>query len=728
MGQRREDWRVFGARVALSIGLVFLAGLASAQPVSFRNTVQPILAKFGCSSGACHGAAAGKNGFKLSLRGYDDFGDYLAITRGAQGRRIDLADPASSLFLKKPLNLVPHKGGQRFAIDSPECKLLLQWVAEGAPGPSEKDARIVGIEIVPHQVVMKPGQETQLRVMARFSDGRVEDVTRWAKYTSADTSVAVIADDGKVKAAGFGEGAITAWYLSTISAAVVTSPFENKLTAEVFSQAPRRNFIDDLVLEKLASLKLPPSPRSSDAEFLRRVFLDTIGTLPTAAEARAFLDDSSPQKRDRLIESLLNRPEFVDYWSYKWSDLMLVSNPKLRPQDMWAYYNWIREQVARNTPWDEFARQVVTASGNTLENGAGNFYLLNDDPTRVSETVSVTFLGMSINCAKCHNHPLEKWTNDQYYAMANLFARVRTKTAANGHFVIFSSGDGDVIQPLSGKPRPPQPLDGKAIALDAPGDRREALANWLVSRENPYFSRAIVNRVWANFLGAGLVEAVDDMRKTNPASNEKLLARLADFLADQKFDLKALLRLILQSESYQRSSETVAGNEADRRFYSHYYPRRLMAEVLLDGLSQVSGSPTAFKDYGLGTRAIQLPDTKVDSYFLKTFGRPDRVITCECERTNQPSMAQVLQISNGDTLNMKLQAKGNRIDQLLAEKKSDGEIVEEVYLSALSRRPTQVEKEKLAGMLRAAGEPEKREVVEDVYWGVLSSNGFMFNH
>jgi hypothetical protein len=728
MGEQCQNRRAFGGWGVLFLNLMIIAGNASAQPVSFRNTVQPILAKFGCSSGACHGAAAGKNGFKLSLRGYDDLGDYLAITRGAQGRRIDLADPSSSLFLKKPLNLVPHKGGQRFAIDSPECKLLVQWVAEGAPGPSENDARILGIEIVPHQVVMKPGEEMQLHVMARFSDGKVEDVTRWAKYTSADTSVAVIGDDGKVKAAGFGEGAITAWYLSTISAAVVTSPFDNKLAADVFSQAPRRNFIDDLVLGKLASLKLPPSPRSSDAEFLRRVFIDTIGTLPTALEAKTFLDDTSPQKRDRLIESLLNHPEFVDYWSYKWSDLMLVSNPKLRPADMWAYYNWIREQVARNTPWDEFARQVVTASGNTLENGAGNFYLMNDDPTRVSETVSVTFLGMSINCAKCHNHPLEKWTNSQYYAMANLFARVRTKTAANGHFVIFSASDGDVIQPLSGKPRAPQPLDGKALAMDFAGDRRGVLANWLVSRENPYFSRAIVNRVWANFMGVGLVEAVDDMRKTNPASNEKLLARLADYLADQKFDLKALMRLILQSECYQRTSETVPGNETDRRFYSHYYPKRLMAEVMLDALSQVSGVPTAFKDYGMGTRAIQLPDTKVDSYFLKTFGRPDRVITCECERTNAPSMAQVLQISNGDTLNMKLQAKGNRIDQLIAEKKSDGEILEDVYLSALSRRPTSVEKEKLVGMLAGASAGEKREVIEDVYWGILSSKGFMFNH
>ena len=734
MGERREDcWR--GVRLARRAACwcvfalpVLWAGAAGAEGVSFRNTVQPILAKFGCSSGACHGAAAGKNGFKLSLRGYDDDGDYRAITRAAQGRRIDLADPAGSLFLKKPLNLVPHKGGQRFSVDSIECKLLVEWIAQGAPGPAAGDARIVGIELLPRQVTMRPGEERQLQVKAHFNNGRVEDVTRWAKYTSNDTSVAVIEEDGKVKAAGFGEGAITAWYLSTISAATVTSPFENQVGVEVFAKAPRRNFIDGAVLEKLASLNLPPSGRSSDEEFLRRVFLDTIGTLPTASEARGFLDDRSEGKRDRLIEALLNRGEFVEYWSYKWSDLMLVSNIKLKPASMWAYYDWIREQVARNTPWDEFARKVVTATGNTLENGAGNFYLLNDDPTKVSETVSMTFLGMSINCAKCHNHPLEKWTNDQYFGMANLFARVRTKSASNGHQVIFAASEGDVIQPLSGRPRAPQPLDGKALAMDAAGDRRAALADWLVARDNPYFSRAIVNRVWANFMGVGLVESVDDMRKTNPASNEKLLTALADYLADQKFDLKALMRVILQSETYQRSSATLAGNGADRRFYSHYYPKRLMAEVMLDAVSQVTRVPTPFKEYALGTRAIGLPDTKVDSYFLKTFGRPDRIITCECERTSLPSMAQVLHISNGDTVNQKLQAKGNRIDQLLAEKKSDGEIVEDAYLSGLSRRPTAQEKGKMVAMLAGAKSGEKREVIEDVYWGVLSSNGFLFNH
>jgi hypothetical protein len=420
----------------------------------------------------------------------------------------------------------------------------------------------------------------------------------------------------------------------------------------------------------------------------------------------------------------------VDYWSYKWSDLLLVSSRKLKPAGMWSYYNWVREQVAQNTPWDEFARKVVTATGSTLENGAANFYLLHDDPTTMSETASVAFLGMSINCAKCHNHPMEKWTNDQYYGMANLFARVRTKNApGDGNFVVFSAAEGDLVQPLTGRPQAPTPLDGKAAPIEKPGERRGHVADWLVSRENPYFSRAITNRVWANFMGVGLVEAVDDMRKTNPASNEKLLDALANHLADQKFDLKALMREILRSETYQRSSEALPGNKADRRFYSRYYPKRLMAEVLLDALSQATGAPTQFKDYGPGTRAIQLPDSNVESYFLKAFGRPDRVITCECERTLMPSMAQSLHISNGDTINEKLRAKGNRVEKLLNEKAPDGKIVEEAYLAALSRFPTDEEKKQLVTAFSEANDPAaKREVVEDLFWSVLSTNAFLFNH
>jgi hypothetical protein len=707
---------------------------------SFRNHVQPVLAKNGCSAGACHGAAAGQNGFKLSLRGYDNEGDFLALTRASLGRRVTPSDPGRSLMLLKPTGAVPHKGGKRFDTNALDYHVLVEWIAAGTPGPKPDDARIERIEILPRHIVLGASAEQPLSVRAHFSDGHAEDVTRWAKFSSANEMVSQVDDGGKVKVVGFGEGAITAWYLSRIDIATVTVPFTNNVPGRVFSRAKRRNFIDELTLEKLRELKLPPSPRGTDSEFIRRVYLDTIGVLPTAQETRDFLASKEAKKRDQLIETLLRREEFVDYWAYKWSDLLLVSK-ELKPAAMWAYYNWIRGNVAANTPWDVFVRKVITARGSTLENGAANFYVLHDDPRLMSETASQAFLGMSINCAKCHNHPMEKWTNNQYYQMANLFARVRTKSGPReGDNIIFVANSGEVIQPLTGKPQPPAPLDGQALPFDSTEDRREALANWLVSPDNPYFSRAIANRIWANFMGVGLVEAVDDMRVTNPASNEKLLAALAKYLAEQKFDLKALLRVILQSETYQRSSTPLRENEAESRFYSHWYPRRLMAEVLHDAVVQITGVPTEFRPdrrnakaglgepYPMGLRAIQLPETQTDSYFLKVFGRPDREKTCECERSANPSVTQVLHIANGDTINKKLEAKNGNISKLIAANTPNEQIVEDAYLSALSRFPTAAEKGRIVAVLDRAGEADRRAVVEDVYWAILSSKEFLFNH
>ncbi len=709
---------------------------------NFRNHIQPVLTKTGCNSGACHGAAAGQGGFKLSLRGYDDDGDFRSITRSALGRRVTVAEPAHSLLLIKPTSAVPHKGGERFTTNSLDYRILAEWVANGTPAPQPGDARIAKIEVLPELVVLKPGVPQQLLVRATFSNGEVRDVTRYAKFTSANESVCVVSDDGRVSVIGRGEGAVSAWFLSRLALATVTVPFENKLASSTFSKVPKRNFIDELVNEKLKALNVPPTARCNDSEFIRRAFLDTLGTLPTAAEVRAFLADASPKKRDALIERLLARPEFVDYWSYKWSDLLLVNGAKLPQPAMWSYYQWIRGHVEANTPWDEFVRQLVTARGSTLDNGAANYFVLHDDPTLMAETTTVAFMGLAINCAKCHNHPMEKWTNDQYYEFANLFARVRSKNGpgGDGDKIIFAAASGDVPALLSGKPLPPRPLDGQAIAIDSPSDRRETLAKWLTARENPYFTRAIVNRVWANFMGVGLVEAVDDLRVTNPASNEKLLSALAKFLADQRYDLKALMRAVLQSETYQRGSETLPGNAADTRFYSRYYPRRLMAEALLDAYSQVTGVATEFRrdlrnaNRGLGDRypanlrAFQLPDANVASYFLKTFGRADRLQTCECERTEEPSMAQALHIANGDTINQKLAAKDNAIAKLIAAKQSNEAILDEAFLSTLARPPTATEKMRSLKLLADAGEADRRAALEDLYWSLLSSKEFLFNH
>lgn len=732
---------------AVARAMVTVRGVDSPRVWSFRNDVQPVLAKAGCNSGACHGALAGKGGFKLSLRGYDTHTDYFNITRQARGRRVELAEPGRSLLLAKPSGALPHKGGLRFETDSREYHVLAQWIAAGAPAPTAEDARIDRLEVLPDVTLLQPGDAQQMLVRAHYDDGRVRDVTRWAKFSSANETIATVDEAGRVTVIGHGEGAITAWFDSKIVIARVTSPYPYEVPAEVYAAEPRHNFVDELVLEQLARLHLRPSPLAGDEQFIRRAFIDTIGTLPTADEVRRFLADTQPDKRNRLIDDLLARPEFVDYWTYKWSDMLLINGQLLRPEAVKAYYHWVRGHVAANTPWDQFVREIVTSQGSSFENGATNFYALHQDPEGMTENVAQAFLGLSIGCAKCHNHPLEKWTNNQYYAMANMFSRVRAKgwggdpRGGDGKRTLYVVSRGELIQPLTGKPQPPTPLDGEPLEFDDPTDRRIALANWLTAPDNPYFARSITNRVWANFFGVGLVEAVDDMRVSNPASNEKLLAAAAQYLIDNEFDLKQLMRVILRSRTYQRSSEPLPENQDEQRFYSRYYPRRLMAEVMLDGISQVIAAPTSFTEiafpgadtaktdfYPAGTRALQLYDSAVASYFLEAFGRNQRMITCECERSNEPSLVQVLHISNGATINEKLKAADNRVDQLLASSQSDEQIIDEVYLHALARRPTDSERQQLLAIMGQAGDAERRQVVEDLFWSVLSSREFLFNH
>jgi hypothetical protein len=706
---------------------------------SFRNHVQSVFSKSGCNMGACHGALAGKGGFKLSLRGYDPDADFRTLTRQARGRRVVPSDPGRSLVLTKPSGAISHKGGLRFDVDSLEYRVIAEWIAAGQQGPAEADARLQRLEILPAASQQKRGASQQLVVRGHYSDGHVEDVTRWCKFTSANATVASVDDRGLISVIGFGEGAINAWYLSQNVIATVSSPYETPVDAAVFANAERSNFIDEQVLAKLKSLNIPPSSRCGDSEFIRRAFLDTIGVLPTADEVRAFLGDESPDKRDRLVDQLLTRPEFVDYWAYKWSDLLLLSGERLRPQALKTFYAFIRQHVADNTPWDEFVRRIVLARGSTFENGAANFYSLHQDPLDMAETTSMAFLGMSIQCARCHDHPLEKWTNNDYYGFASLFARVRGKgwggdfRNGDGQRVIFLDDESEILQPRTGQPQPPKPLDGQLLALESVEDRRIAVASWLTSPTNPYFSRAIVNRVWANFFGVGLVEKVDDLRLTNPASNPALLEELAKFLAksispvDRPYDLKKLMRLILTSSSYQRSSQATKGNEPDERFYSRYYPKRLKAEVLLDVMSQVTASPTPFKDFPAGTRAMQLPDANIASDFLKTFGRPERIITCECERSDEPSMTQVLHILNGETLLQKLEAKDNRLSKQLEANLPPEQLADELFLAALSRFPTDLERQRMTEILSVASPEERRQAIEDLYWSVLSSKEFLFN-
>ncbi|MGE5195381.1 MAG: DUF1553 domain-containing protein [Deltaproteobacteria bacterium] len=708
------------------------------EPRSFRHDVQTVLTKSGCNMGACHGAQAGKKGFKLALRGYDHLMDYNTLTRQSKGRRVSLADPARSLILLKAAGAIPHGGGTRFDDDSLEYRIVSEWIAEGAPPPRTVDPLVTGLEIFPKQVTLEAGKTQQILVRAAYSDGRQRDVTRWAKYTSTEAGVAAIDDFGKVTVTGRGETAITVWFASHVAVATVSVPYEKQVPAEVFANSPRANFIDEIVLDKLRRLDIPPSGTASDSEFLRRACLDTLGVLPTADEAKEFLADASPGKRARLIDRLLERPEYVDYWSYKWSDLLLVSTKKLKGPAVWAFSNWVRRAVETNKPWDEFAREVVTASGSTIENGAANYFVLHKDAKLLNEATTLTFLGLSIGCAQCHDHPLERWTLDDYYGMANLFARVRSKDGTiDGESIVFPVSSGDIKHPTRIGTPVPRPLDGEPLDPNDPRDRRQHLAKWLTAADNPYFAKALVNRVWANYLGRGLVEMVDDLRATNPPSNDVLLAALADDFVKHKYDVKHLIRTIMNSAAYQRSPQATPENSADDRFYSHFLVQRMSAEVMLDALAQVTGVPTDFPDYPKGLRALQLPDNNVVSYFLSAFGRPAREFTCECERSAEPNITQTLHLANGRTLNEKLKSADNVIKRWIDEKLTDAGVVDRIYLSALSRYPSSGEKERLVAALAeavAAGSDEtaqqlaRREALEDILWAVLTSKEFLFVH
>lgn len=718
----------------------------------FTNHIQPILARNGCNMGACHGALAGKGGFRLSLRGYDPEMDHFNITRQDRGRRLEREVPELSLLLAKPSGSVEHKGGVRLPKESRDYQILKSWIEQGAAGPTERSPHVSRLEILPANLQLLVGDTDQLSVRVHYSNGRTEDVTHWAKFHSSDESVALVDEHGKIQVVGPGEGTVVAWFSSQIVSARIRVPFahessENASLSSIRSALGRANAIDDYVAEQLVALGIAPSQRCTDSEFLRRTSLDATGTLPTEDQIRNFLNDPSPDKRARWIDTLLASPEYTDYWAYRWSDVLMLNSNLLRTDGVKAYYRWIRSQVEQNTPWDQMVREILLARGEALENGATNFYAINQDPEGMTENACQAFLGLSIGCAKCHNHPLEKWTNDQYYAMANMFARVRAKgwggevrdgDAARTVYVV---DQGDLIQPSRGRPQPPAPLDADPIDMRSPEDRRIVLAQWMTSAENPYFTRAIVNRVWAAYLGIGIVQPVDDLRASNPASNPALMDYLCRSLVEKKYDLKELMREIMNSETYQRSSVPVPGNVADKKYFSRYYPRRLMAEVIHDAIVAATGVPTEFnkvsflggdlrdtKFYPPGTKAIQLYDSSVESGFLKTFGRNQRRITCECERSDEPSVIQVLSLSNGDTVNDKLKASTGNVDAWLQKYAENLEgLIEAAFLRTLSRFPTEAERKSLVKELRSP-ETDLRIAVEDLLWSLMSSKEFLFNH
>jgi hypothetical protein len=544
----------------------------------------------------------------------------------------------------------------------------------------------------------------------------------------------------------YGEAPVTVWYQSHVTFSRLRIPYPYHLQEAVFKNAPRHNYIDNAILKHLEALHIPPSPPASDSEFIRRAYLDGAGILPKPAEVEAFVKDSSPDKRNRMIDALMKRPEFVDYWAYKWSDLLLVSSNRLSNEEMWSYYNWIRDSVARDKPWNQLVYQIVTATGNTVRNGAANYWVIHRDPLDTSENMAQAFLGITITCAHCHNHPLAKWTQKDYYGMANLFARVRLKTFSPSgsrpgigplfnNVTVYSAPTGEFTDDRYMTVLPPKPLDAKALPEAIPGDTRIYFAKWLASADNPFFARNIVNRLWRNFMGRGLIEPVDDLRATNPATNDELPDELVKDFTAHNFDIDYMIRTIMQSATYQASSQPLKENAGDDKYGSHYLIKRLPAEVLLDAYSEVTKEPEKFAGYPAGTRALQLPDTAVKSYFLDAFGRPARQQTRESERTSVPTITQALHIINGDTLNNKLRASNNSIGVLIKRGLPDEQIVNDLYLASFSRYPNQSERAALVKALHSAEQQKtsgvdsrRRDALNDMMWAMLTSEAFMFNH
>lgn len=706
--------------------LLQVTGMAKPAAPRFSVDVMPVLTKAGCNMGACHGAGAGKGGFKLSLLGYDPDADYEVITRGAGARRVAPAQPENSLLLRKPSFAVFHKGGQRFRVGSPPYRLLHDWIAAGMPGPSPKDPHVVGLDVYPAVRTLAPGALQKITVWARYSDGTRRDATGQTVFTAADESVAGVSPDGEAKVNGAGEGAIILRYQSLVATARIVSPYAPPI-ARSSSAYASATMIDRLAGEKLDSLGLPPSSGCTDADFLRRAHLDVIGLLPTPQEARSFLADRDPHKREKLADALLARPEYVDYWTLRWADILRCSRRSLGDKGMEALYEWIRESVAENKPWNRFAQDLLLAQGSAFRNGACNYYRTSTSPNTLAETTSQVFLGVRMECAKCHNHPYERWTQNQYYQMAAFFARVGTKTGdRKDEPVVILEPGGEVHHPKTGKEVAPCALDSTPLAPDFAGDRRAVLAEWLTSARNPYFAHAVVNRIWKHFLGRGLVEPVDDLRATNPPSNSALFDALATDFTKHGFDLKYLMRSILLSNVYQRSPLPLSANKRDTKYYSHYAFKRIDAEPLMDAIASATGAPDKFDGFPVGMRATQLPDTGVGSYFLDLFGRPARSVACECERTADPNLGQILHLMNNASINARIGSKTGRIASLIAAKTDDRRLVEELYLAAYSRYPSASEmKQAVADLAKAKN---RQQAAEDILWALLNSKEFVFNH
>lgn len=708
---------------------VTIDGAARPRQFNFENDIVPILSKFGCNSSGCHGKAEGQNGFKLSVFGFDPAADFTALAKESRGRRVFPAAPEQSLLLQKVSGQVAHGGGLRIPRRAAEYETLRAWIAAGMPFGKATDPKVESIRVEPRERLLdmrgKGFSQQQLRVIARYSDGRDADVTHHAKFQSNNDALASVDGAGLVSAGDVpGEAAIMAGFMGAVDVFHAVIPRAERI--DPYPALQENNFIDKLVFQKLRKFHILPSQPADDAEYLRRLYLDVIGTLPTPEEARRFLQDSRSDKRARLLDELLDRSEFADYWALKWSDLLRVDRQALGHKRAYAYYKWIRDSLAANKPYDQFVRELLTAEGPLQEAPAAAFYKLFNKPGDTASTLSQVFLGVRIACAECHHHPFDRWGQTDYYGMQAFFTPLQVRTAPLGEEMM-ASGNPETRHPRTG-----EPIFAHALGVNMPeaspeGDRRGVLADWLTAADNPWFARNFANRVWAHFLGRGLVEPVDDVRATNPPTNPELLDALAKHVIETRFDFRQLIRTIAASRVYQLSAQPNATNERDEQNYSRAMLKRIDAEVLLDMVCQATGVPEKFDGMPAGYRAIQLWDSKTPHYFLKLFGRPVRVSACECERVQEANVSQVLHIMNSPEIHAKISHDAGTVARLLRRNTDDSPLADELYLAYFSRFPTAKEKE-IAVQYLHKNAAKRQQAAEDLAWSLMNSLEFVFNH
>jgi Protein of unknown function (DUF1549)/Protein of unknown function (DUF1553) len=708
-----------------------VVGGTESLPVTFERDIEPVLARHGCNAGACHGKARGQNGFALSLLGFDPDFDHAAITQEARGRRIFPASPEFSLLLRKPSGQVPHGGGRRLPTDDPHHDLVRRWIAAGCPRTPPSAPKLERISVEPVERILPFNAGQQLIVTAHYSDGSTEDVTHLASYQSNESVYAAVNDSGLVKAGPLpGEAAIMTRYMEKFAVCNILVPQSASVPAAVYEKLPRQNFIDGHVWDKLKRLGITPSDPASDASFHRRAYLDVIGRLPTPDETRAFLADKSPDRRARLIDQLLKRPEYADFWANKWADLLRPNPYRVGIKAVFNLDAFLRDSFRRNKPYDQFVRELLTARGSTFRNGAAVLFRDRREPAEITTMVSQLFLGIRLDCARCHHHPFEVWGQDDFYSFAAYFSRVGHKGVglsppiSGGEEVIFATSKGTVKHPVSGKVMDPRPLFGKAAEVTDDRDPRQVLADWVVSPDNPYFAKVIVNRVWADLMGRGLVDPVDDLRATNPPTNGPLLDALAEDFRKNGYDLKKLIKTITSSYVYGLSSLPKAGNAGDTRNYSRHYRKRLRAEVLLDAVCDITGVPETFAAMPPGSRAMQAWTVRMQSVFLDSFGRPDPNQDPPCERTSDTSVVQALHLMNAPNLHSKVTSDQGRPAKLAASKKSPQEIVDELYLLTYSRYPTDEEQQVCVKRFDRPG-ISRRQAAEDLLWALLNTPEFI---